>query len=584
MRFGATTGSSSLAQATAGLSSIAARVRSEPKNLDLAHDYAQAQARYEYESTKAGMALAAQKARLAGRGLDAQILDDALSQFTSGGIKIQLPPKASTIAKLNGLRFGDTTPLSTLLKAALTQAKTVAQQASTVIASAPKITAGGPGTDALFASQSLLMNQFLISQGGGYKLVMQGDGNLVIYRQSDSKATWSSGSWRGGSDCRLVMQADGNLVIYNASSQPIWASNTNGKTTNPILVMQGNGDLGLYTGMPAWNGWIWADKSQAGEAQGYRIWASNSTTESYSDSTFAEGAVPTTYPGGAPFPDAAQPATMPVDLLAKMPGLSAEDALSLLMQTYHGKLRKDIPKDAYSIFVAWAQAVLKNRLYNQTFLRPVAPGDLSKVPDDCAHDQFIIRSDDSSFYQDYHNMMSDFTRPDVTLSCATGIQQKDWGTFGIEGFHIEKLVAGGISLVGGIVGSIIPGVGTAIGAAAGAAVGAAVQRAVGNGSTAPAQGQDQASLQNVMGQIQATQTAAGQTTQTPSSTAAQVAATSAQQAQVAQTTADLSAQVAAAVAAVKASNPAGLQVNQTTLLVGAGLAALFLLYTKKARS
>ncbi|WP_397601904.1 hypothetical protein [Silvanigrella sp.] len=54
---------------------------------------------------------------------------------------------------------------------------------------------------------------------------MQGDGNFVTYNYA-GKPTWNSrtnnheGSW-------VVLQDDGNLVIYAYNSfRPIWASNT----------------------------------------------------------------------------------------------------------------------------------------------------------------------------------------------------------------------------------------------------------------------------------------------------------------------------------------------------------------------
>jgi uncharacterized protein YkwD len=62
-----------------------------------------------------------------------------------------------------------------------------------------------------------------------HRLVMQKDGNLVIYDSQDHP-TWASGTHgRGATDAFMVMQSDGNLVIYNNSPiSPLWASHTNG--------------------------------------------------------------------------------------------------------------------------------------------------------------------------------------------------------------------------------------------------------------------------------------------------------------------------------------------------------------------
>ena len=58
---------------------------------------------------------------------------------------------------------------------------------------------------------------------GTYQLIMQGDGNLVIYNPG---AIWSTKT-NGHAGAYLVLQTDGNLVIYD-SSGAIWASGTNG--------------------------------------------------------------------------------------------------------------------------------------------------------------------------------------------------------------------------------------------------------------------------------------------------------------------------------------------------------------------
>jgi len=46
--------------------------------------------------------------------------------------------------------------------------------------------------DSLGPNECLAPGEFLTSSNGCFKLILQGDGNLVIYRQSNGKATWSS--------------------------------------------------------------------------------------------------------------------------------------------------------------------------------------------------------------------------------------------------------------------------------------------------------------------------------------------------------------------------------------------------------
>lgn len=66
------------------------------------------------------------------------------------------------------------------------------------------------------------------SYGQWGKLVMQADGNLVLY--SDNRPIWSSNTWtpnpaRNG--YVLVMQKDGNLVVYNKDTwRATWSSGT----------------------------------------------------------------------------------------------------------------------------------------------------------------------------------------------------------------------------------------------------------------------------------------------------------------------------------------------------------------------
>ena len=58
-----------------------------------------------------------------------------------------------------------------------------------------------------------------------YKLVLQGDGNLVSYER-DGGAIWSSGS--RGNNCVLELQSDCNVVIYGDDGQPKWSTGTVG--------------------------------------------------------------------------------------------------------------------------------------------------------------------------------------------------------------------------------------------------------------------------------------------------------------------------------------------------------------------
>ncbi|MBP0448717.1 MULTISPECIES: hypothetical protein [unclassified Kitasatospora] len=57
------------------------------------------------------------------------------------------------------------------------------------------------------------------------QLVMQSDGNLVIY-QNGKGAVWAS--YTVGCGYKAVMQTDGNLVVYAADGHPCWNLGTYG--------------------------------------------------------------------------------------------------------------------------------------------------------------------------------------------------------------------------------------------------------------------------------------------------------------------------------------------------------------------
>lgn len=95
---------------------------------------------------------------------------------------------------------------------------------------------------------------------GGYALVMQDDGNLVLYASGNRPLT--SFGWPGMRGTVLVMQDDGNLVLYTPGNRPVWATGTAGNRDS-VLVIQGDGNLVLYA--PG-NRPIWASGTQGGAA------------------------------------------------------------------------------------------------------------------------------------------------------------------------------------------------------------------------------------------------------------------------------------------------------------------------------
>ena len=101
-------------------------------------------------------------------------------------------------------------------------------------------------SDHLYRGQNLPMDKKLTSTNGRYKLVMQSDGNLVLYCNGN-KVNWASNTagkkvGNGG----LQFQLDGNLVIYDPTHKATWWSKTH-KTDAYALILSNNGNLELWS-------------------------------------------------------------------------------------------------------------------------------------------------------------------------------------------------------------------------------------------------------------------------------------------------------------------------------------------------
>ena len=102
----------------------------------------------------------------------------------------------------------------------------------------------------LTTNQTIEIGQSLLSYDERYTLILQGDGNLVLY--SPSRALWSTGTV-GQGGVRLIMQSDGNLVLYRANWTAVWNSQTSGHGPSKIIP-QTDGNLVIYTTawQPTW--------------------------------------------------------------------------------------------------------------------------------------------------------------------------------------------------------------------------------------------------------------------------------------------------------------------------------------------
>jgi len=99
-------------------------------------------------------------------------------------------------------------------------------------------------TATLTANQQLNTNDKLIPDNNTTTLIMQGDGNLVLYRNDNNVALWATNTW-GKPVTHVVMQGDGNFVLYDDKGVAYWATGT---WTDPgsYVVLQDDGNLVLY--------------------------------------------------------------------------------------------------------------------------------------------------------------------------------------------------------------------------------------------------------------------------------------------------------------------------------------------------
>lgn len=107
------------------------------------------------------------------------------------------------------------------------------------------------GADHLVAGQQLLQGELIRSNDGRFILVMQGDGNLVLYYYN--VGLWSTVTAGNPSINRAIMQGDGNFVLYDTNNVGRWSTITAGYPGS-YIVLQNDGNLVIYqNGVPRWS-------------------------------------------------------------------------------------------------------------------------------------------------------------------------------------------------------------------------------------------------------------------------------------------------------------------------------------------
>lgn len=121
-----------------------------------------------------------------------------------------------------------------------------------------------PGTDTLGPDEELRADQSITSNDGRFTLIMQSDGNVVLY-QNGVRPLWESATMGSGAT-RLVMQSDGNLVAYRSDNVPVWATGTVSSPSR--LFLQDDGNLVLIR---IGAGVVWATGTYPLKTQNARV-------------------------------------------------------------------------------------------------------------------------------------------------------------------------------------------------------------------------------------------------------------------------------------------------------------------------
>lgn len=93
----------------------------------------------------------------------------------------------------------------------------------------PSRWAHGVALDTIVPGERLLSEWRLTAPDWSCHMIMQDDGNLVIYDRDDA-VLWASNTV-GNPGAELRFQEDGNVVIYSEDGTPLWATGTDGEST-----------------------------------------------------------------------------------------------------------------------------------------------------------------------------------------------------------------------------------------------------------------------------------------------------------------------------------------------------------------
>jgi hypothetical protein len=100
-----------------------------------------------------------------------------------------------------------------------------------------------------YPGDCLLLDEHLESTNECFKLIMQKDGNLVLYRKSEQKALWSSKTDLTNSH-KFCHSATGVLMIKNHEDRTTFIAGNASVLKGAFAVLQNDGNFVLYAAAP----------------------------------------------------------------------------------------------------------------------------------------------------------------------------------------------------------------------------------------------------------------------------------------------------------------------------------------------
>ncbi|KAL5717911.1 hypothetical protein ACHQM5_010864 [Ranunculus cassubicifolius] len=109
--------------------------------------------------------------------------------------------------------------------------------------------------DTLYTNERLEYAQQL--NNGRFSLSMESSCNLVL--RDGATVVWTTNTAGRGNRCHLIMQSDGNLVIYQESPRvAIWATGQKANRNDYTMVLQNDRNVVVYAGFTSARLVIWA--------------------------------------------------------------------------------------------------------------------------------------------------------------------------------------------------------------------------------------------------------------------------------------------------------------------------------------